>query len=155
MLPTRRTRRMATDIRLTPSASVVTTGSWWLIPVRSLPLPLSPHQSEYMSLGRLARAMLYWRQFAAGLGYPQPEPLKLHSDSTTAMALTTAPAISRNSRHIAQYAHLLRHLYQTGEMVPAYLGTHEIIPNGLTKTLGPTDYIYHEHQLFGDSLFRS
>ena len=68
---------------------------------------------------------------------------------------TTAPAISRNSRHIAQYGHLLRHLYQTGEMVPAYLGTHEIIPNGLTKTLGPTDYIYHEHQLFGDSLFRS
>ena len=119
----------------------------------STTVPLSPHQSEYMSLGRLARAMLYWRQFAAGLGYPQPEPLKLHSDSTTAMALTTAPAISRNSRHIAQYAHLLRHLYKTGEMVPAYLGTHEIIPNGLTKTLGPTDYIYHEHQLFG--AFRS
>ena len=66
---------------------------------------------------------------------------------------TPAPAISRNSRHIAQYAHLLRHLYKTGEMVPAYLGTHEIIPNGLTKTLGPTDYIYHEHQLFG--AFRS
>ena len=79
-----------------------------------------------------------------------------------ASALTTAPAISRNSRHIAHYAHLLRHLYKTGGMVPAYLGTHEIIPNGLTKTLGPIDYIYHEHQLFGafrssdrNSLFRS
>ena len=114
---------------------------------------LSPHGAEYMAGGRLARAMLYYRQFAEGLGYPQTEPTKWYTDSETSISLTSAPAVSRNSRHIEQYAHLLRHLYKAKEIDPRHLGTHEIIPNGLTKTLGPTDYIYHQHQLFG--AFRS
>ena len=114
---------------------------------------LSPHGAEYMAGGRFARAMLNYRQFAKSLGYPQSEPTKKYTDSDTSISLTSAPAVSRNSRHIEQYAHLLRHLYKTNEIDPRHLGTHEIIPHGLTKTLGPTDCIYHQHQLFG--AFRS
>ena len=86
-------------------------------------MSLSPHGAEYMAGGRYARAMLYYRQFAEGLGYPQTAPTKWYTDSDTSISLTSAPAISRNSRHIEQYAHLLRHLYKTKEIDPHHLGT--------------------------------
>ena len=109
---------------------------------------LSPHESEYSCGSRCGRTILFFRQFATDLGYPQLTPTKLHMDSQTAINLTTAPAISRLSRHIAQHHHFLRWLYQTRVIMPVHIGTHDITANGMTKTLGPSEFIYFRHHLF-------
>ena len=109
---------------------------------------ISPHDSEYMTVSRLARMILYFRQFATDLGFPQPDPTPLATDSQTSIDLTVAPAVSKHSRHVRQHHHFLRDLYQQKEIVPTHVGTHDIVPNGLTKTLGPTDFLYFRHQLF-------
>jgi hypothetical protein len=111
-------------------------------------ISLSPHESEYVTLSRCARSALYFRQFAAELGFSQAEPTRLQEDSRTAINLTIAPAISRLSRHIAQKHHFLRWLYKQGSILPVAVGTHDINPNGMTKTLGPTDFLYFRHHLF-------
>jgi hypothetical protein len=111
-------------------------------------IALSPHESEYMALSRLARMVLYFRQFAKDLGYSHYRPTPLLEDSRTAINLTFAPSISRKSRHISQRHHFIRWLAQQGEVISLHKETHDIVPDGMTKVKGPTDFLYFRHQVF-------
>ena len=35
---------------------------------------------------------------------------------------------------------------------PYHVSTHDINPNGMTKTVGPTDFLYFRHHLFTPSI---
>ena len=109
---------------------------------------LSPHESEYVGMARAAKTAMYFRQFAEDLHFPQLQPTKIKEDSRTAINLAIAPAISRLSRHIAQKHPLLRWLYVEKKVLPVHVGKHDINLNGMTKTLGPTDFLYFRHHLF-------
>lgn len=109
---------------------------------------LSPHDSEYMAFTRCTRQVMYYRQFAAELGYPQHSPTVILEDSRTAINLVTAPSVSRKSRHIQQKEHYCRYCYRLGEIDPQHCGTHDMVPDGLTKTLGPTEFSFFRHRLF-------
>ena len=111
----------------------------------------SPCESEYMGLSRCAQSVMFFRQFAISLGYPQPQPTVLYEDNQSAINLTVTPELPRRSRHILQRHHVLRFLYATHQIKPTHQGTHDIIPDGMTKTLGPAAFLYFRHRLMRSS----
>ena len=52
---------------------------------------LSPCEAEYIALGRCAKGVTFYRQFASDLGFPQTQPTIILEDNLPAIALTTAP----------------------------------------------------------------
>ena len=110
----------------------------------------SPCESEYVCLSRLASDAVFFRKFAASLGFPQENPTVLKQDNKSAISLVKAPELPRRSRHILQRHHVIRFLYTTKQILPIFEGTHDIIPDGMTKTLGPSAFLY-----FRDKLMRT
>ena len=110
----------------------------------------SPCESEYVCLSRLASDAIFFRKFAVSLGFPQDSPTVLKQDNKSAINLVKAPELPRRSRHILQRHHIIRFLFVTKQILPIFEGTHDIIPDGMTKTLGPSAFLY-----FRDKLMRT
>ena len=108
---------------------------------------LSPCEAEYIALGRCAKDVMYFRQFAADLGFTQHDPTIILEDNMLAINLTTVPQVTWKSRHIAIRHHYLRWLYQSRKILPTHQGTNDIIPDGLTKSLTPTKFLWFRSQL--------
>ena len=111
-------------------------------------IALSPCEAEYLALGRCAQQVLYFRQFAADIGFPQNSPTVILEDNQPAINLTTAPQITRKSRHIALKEHYVRWLYTTKQILPSFVGTNDMVADGLTKTLAPSKFLWFRQQLF-------
>ena len=110
-------------------------------------ISVSPCESEYVCLSRLALNAVFFRKYAISLGYPQHNPSVLKQDNKSAISLVQAPELPRRSRHILQRHHVIRFLHSTGQIFPTFEGTHDIIPDGMTKTLGPSAFLYFRHKL--------
>ena len=114
----------------------------------------SPCESEYVCLSRLASDAIFFRKFAISLGFPQDNPTVLKQDNKSAINLVKAPELPRRSRHILQRHHIIRFLYTTKQILPIFEGTHDIIPDGMTKTLGPSAILYFRDKLMRDRTIR-
>ena len=112
----------------------------------------SPCESEYVSLGRLAASVMYFRQFANDLGYSQQAPSILYEDNQSAINLAVAPELPRKSRHILQRHHVLRFLQSLAHIKPMHQGTNDIIPDGMTKSKPPLPFLYFRSRLMGTPL---
>ena len=110
-------------------------------------ISVSPCESEYVCLSRLALNAVYFRKFAVSLGYPQKDPSPLKQDNKSTINLVKAPELPSRSRHILQRHHVIRFLYITKQILPIFEGTHDIIPDGMTKTLGPSAFLYFRSKL--------
>ena len=105
--------------------------------------------AEYIALGRCAQNVLYFRQFARDLGYPQDSPTEIYSDNLSSINLTKAPVISRKSRYIFLQHHFIRSLNEQKHIAPVQKGTHDdeiVVPDMLSKGTGK--YYYALNQLF-------
>lgn len=111
-------------------------------------VPLSPAEGEYVTLSRTAKAVIHYRQLATDLGYPQNSPSIMLEDNNSAIKLTTAPIIPTKSRHIALKHHHIRWAFQTKQIVPKHQGTNDIIPDAMTKHVGPSRFLFFRHQVF-------
>ena len=103
-------------------------------------ISLNPCESEYKTLTRCAKDIIFYRQFAADLGHPQPSPTIIYEDNKSAIKLTEAPAVTRKSRHIFVQHHYIRWLNQTNHIKLHHQGTHDIVPDGLTKHTHPSAF---------------
>ena len=110
-------------------------------------IALSPCEAEYLALGRCAKDVTYYRQFAADIGFPQQNPTTILEDNQPAINLTTTPQITRRSRHIALKSHYVRWLFQTKQIIPRHIGTHDMIADGLTKSLSPSKFLWFRSHL--------
>ncbi len=109
---------------------------------------LSPTEGEYVTLSRTAKTLIHYRQFAHDLGHPQHTPSIMLEDNNSAIKLTTAPIIPAKSRHIDIKHHHVRWAYQTKQILPKHQGTNDIVPDALTKHVGPSRFLYFRHQVF-------
>jgi hypothetical protein len=96
--------------------------------------------AEYIALGRCAKDVMFFRQFAEELGYPQLAPSIIKEDNQSAINLTVAPAVSKKSRHIFIRHHFIRDLYQRNLIKPVHCGTHDMVADVLTKFHGPASF---------------
>jgi len=110
-------------------------------------ISVSPCESEYVGLSRLALSVVFFRAFAASLGFPQNSPSTLYEDNKSSINLVTTPELPKRSRHILQRHHVIRAMYLTRQINPVHQGTHDIIPDGMTKTLGPAAFLYFRSRL--------
>ena len=110
-------------------------------------IALSPCEAEYLALGRCAKDVVFFRQFASDIGFPQPLPTIILEDNQPAINLTTANQVTRKSRHIALKSHYVRWLYLTKQIVPQHISTHDMIADGLTKSLSPSKFLWFRSQL--------
>jgi hypothetical protein len=111
-------------------------------------IALSPCEAEYLALGRCAQQVLYFRQFAADIGFPQNNPTVILEDNQPAINLTTAPEITRKSRHIALKEHYIRWLFKSKQIAPQFVGTNDMLADGLTKSLAPSKFLCFRKELF-------
>lgn len=114
-------------------------------------IALSPCEAEYLALGRCAKDVVFFRQFASDIGFPQHHPTIILEDNQPTINLTTAPQITRRSRHIALKSHYVRWLYKTKQIIPQHIGTHDMIADGLTKSLSPSKFLWFRSQLLNSS----
>ena len=110
-------------------------------------IALSPCEAEYLALGRCAKDVTFFRQFASDIGFPQPLPTVILEDNQPAINLTTASQITRKSRHIALKSHYVRWLFKTKQIIPQHIGTHDMIADGLTKSLSPSKFLWFRSKL--------
>ena len=105
--------------------------------------------AEYIALGRCAKDVIFFRQFAEELGHSQPLPSVIYEDNQSAINLTVAPAVSKKSRHIFIRHHFVRDLFQRRLINPVHCGTHDMVADVLTKHHGPASFLYFLSKLFG------
>ena len=105
-------------------------------------ISLNPCETEYKTLTKCAKDIVFFRQFAADLGHPQSSPTTIYEDNKSAIKLTVAPAVTRKSRHIFIKHHYIRWLHKHRHILLQHQGTHDIIPDGLTKYTPPSAFPY-------------
>ena len=108
---------------------------------------LSPCEAAYLALERCAKDVIFFRQFASDLGFPQTSPTIILEDNQPAINLTIAHQITRKSQHIALKSRYIRWLYKTKEIVPQHISTHDMIGDGLTKSLTPSKFLWFRSKL--------
>ena len=104
--------------------------------------------AEYKSLGRLAKKVVYFRQILTELGYPQPHPTVLQTDSQSSINLVVAPQVTRKSRHIFIQHHYIRSLAKHRHVKPVHVGTNDLAADMLTKQLSTNKFLYGRARLF-------
>ena len=92
--------------------------------------------------------MIYFRQLLIELGFPQPDPTILQTDSQSSISLVVAPQVTRKSRHIFIQHHFIRSLAKHGHIRPVHVGTNDIASDMLTKQLSPNKFFYGRARLF-------
>ena len=109
---------------------------------------LSPTEAEYVLLSKTAKSLLHFRQFAEDLGFPQSLPSIMLEDNASAIKLATTPLIPAKSRHIALKEHHVRWAVKTNQVLPQHQGSCDIVPDGATKCVGPSRFLYFRNQVF-------
>ena len=117
-------------------------------------IPLSPLESEYVSMSRCAKPLVHFRDFHTDLGFPPTSPSKmLADDNQSAIKLVQAPLVPSKSRHIRLPFHHIRDLFKTGQIEPVYQGGTDLVPDILTKDTGPSRFLYFREKLMGTRKF--
>lgn len=111
-------------------------------------ISLSPCEGEYVTASKTAKPLVHFRQFARDLGFPQDSPSTMLQDNASSINLTTAPLIPSKSRHIALKHHHIRWLHKLKEIKPVHQGTNDVIPDALTKHVGPSRFLYFRQKVF-------
>jgi Reverse transcriptase (RNA-dependent DNA polymerase) len=114
---------------------------------REKDISLNPCETEYKTLTKCAKDVVFFRQFAADLGHPQSAPTIILEDNKSAIKLAIAPAVTRKSRHIFIKHHYIRWLCQQNHITLQHQGTHDIVADGLTKYTPPSAFPYFRARL--------
>jgi hypothetical protein len=109
---------------------------------------LSPMEGEYVTLSKTAKQLIHYRQFATDLGYPQLHASTMLTDNASSLHLTSSPLIPAKSRHIALKHHHVRWAFKTNQIRPQHQGSADIVPDALTKHVGPSRFLYFRQQVF-------
>ena len=111
-------------------------------------ISLSPMESEYVCISLTAKSVSHYRQFAEDLGFPQHHPTIMLEDNSATIKLCSTPIIPFKSRHIALKHHHIRDLTRRKIVLPTHQGTHDIVPDAMTKTTPPSRFLYNRFKLF-------
>jgi hypothetical protein len=99
---------------------------------------LSTTEAEYMAMCQAIREASWLKQLLTELGaYQGNEPIEVHADNKSAIALGKNPEFHKRSKHIDVQYHYVQEQVQNGRIVTPYLPTAQMIADGLTKALSP------------------
>lgn len=102
---------------------------------RQKSITLSTCESEYMAAGSAVKEALWAKEFLEELGVDLPGPVKIWSDSQSAINLLRNPVLHQSTKHIRISAHFIREKYTSGEITLQYIKTGKQVADFLTKAL--------------------
>ena len=112
-------------------------------------ISLSPAEAEYISASLTAKQLLYWRQFAEDLGFPQnSRPSIILEDNASAIKLANSPQIPTKSRHIALKFHHIRDLIRRNVITLRHCITQKMVTDSMTKVTPPPLFLYNRSIIF-------
>jgi hypothetical protein len=104
-------------------------------------------ESEISAIDETIRQAVWMRGFLAELGFPQPEPTIIYTDSLSAKTLIDSFNIGNNSAHLVMRLNYLHEMVENGTILLKYIDTLNQVADILTKLLP-----LHSHQHFTDIL---
>jgi hypothetical protein len=110
--------------------------------------PLSPAEGEYISASDTAKKLLYWRQVAEELGFPQTRPSIILEDNASAIKLANSPQIPTKSRHIELKFHHIRDLIRRRIITLQHCITQKMVTDSMTKVSPPPLFLYNRSIIF-------
>ena len=114
-------------------------------------VPLGPCQAEYMGMTNGVKAVMWFRNLLAAIGYPQTNPTPLYQDNMSAKNLAESPTIQRRSRHIEMFEHANRQAVSDGVIKIIHQPTADQRADILTKPMGPLPFIYQRSVLLNQT----
>jgi hypothetical protein len=111
-------------------------------------ISLSPAEAEYISASLTAKQLLYWRQFAEDLGFPQNRPSTILEDNASAIKLAISPQIPTKSRHIALKFHHIRDLIRRKVIELRHCITQKMVTDSMTKVTPPPLFLFNRSNIF-------
>jgi len=102
---------------------------------RQKTVALSSCEAEYMAACEATREVTWEVALLAELGYKQPDPIIVYSDSQSALSLIDNPVFHDRSKHIAARYHFVREKVADGTVQYLYCPTDANVADLLTKGL--------------------
>lgn len=98
---------------------------------------LSSTEAEYYALTSCIQELLWIQQVMAQMQYSGKDIVstRIYSDSQSSIALGNNPELHQRTKHIDIKHHFIRQHIDAGRVNTCYLSTHEMIADGLTKSL--------------------
>ena len=107
-----------------------------------------------MALAKATAEAIWLRHLLSELGFPQPNPTIIYSDSQSAIALSENPKYHSRSKHVDTQFHFTREKIQSTEIAIHYIPTSDMTADILTKALPRDKHYYCLHRL-GMSFYSS
>ena len=104
-----------------------------------------------MGMTNGVKAVTWFRNLLAAIGYPQLHPTPLYQDNMSAKNLAESPSIHRRSRHIEMFEHANRQAVKDGVIEIFHQPTADQRADILTKPMGPLQFIYQRSILMNHS----
>lgn len=98
---------------------------------------LATGDAEYMALSHAAKELVWLRQLLWEIGFPVSGPTPLHGDNKAALTIAQNPVAHTRCKQIDIRFHHLHDLVSQHHLRLAYLPTHQMVADGLTKPLAP------------------
>ena len=95
---------------------------------------LSTAEAKYVAATHAAKEAVWLRKFISEVYQPQ-EPMPLHSDSQSAIALARNEQFHARTKHINIRFHFIRYVIEAGKILIDYCPTEDMVADTLTKAL--------------------
>jgi hypothetical protein len=95
---------------------------------------LSTAEAEYVAATHAAKEAVWLREFISEVYQPQ-DPMTLHSDSQSAIALARNEQFHARTKHIDIHFHFIRYVVEAGKIIIDYCPTEDMVADTLTKAL--------------------
>jgi hypothetical protein len=108
---------------------------------------LSTTEAEFINLTPAALSLIFIRNLCKDLGYEQPKPLIVFTDSQNARLTALNPLKIARTRHIdVRYKWIIQKV-DVGEFEITHVGTRDMVADGLTKALLREKHVRFVRQL--------
>lgn len=98
-------------------------------------IALSTAESEYVALSEAAREAIFLKRFIAEVTGQPEAPVKIYSDSQSAVAIAENHVHHQRTKHIDVRHHYVRESVEQGHITLEYVETARMVADALTKSL--------------------
>jgi hypothetical protein len=97
---------------------------------------LSSAEAEYVAMTEAAKEAIWIRNVMKQICDQKNQPLRIHTDSQSAMAMTEKQNFSNRTKHVDIKYHFIKDLIRTEQIKLEYVPTETNIADMMTKPLG-------------------
>ncbi|KAL1198691.1 Retrovirus-related Pol polyprotein from transposon TNT 1-94 [Cardamine amara subsp. amara] len=107
----------------------------------------SSAEAEYRAMADLTSELKWLKRILKDLGVDHVAPMRMFSDSKSAIYIATNPVFHERTKHIEVDCHVVRNEIVSGNIVPSYVSTNIQLADILTKALGCKEFEFFINKL--------